>query len=64
VPASVDNSSYNPAYTLVDAAIRYERGPYSFALNATNLFDKSYIAGYGQYFGQGRTVQAKLTYRW
>ncbi|UVH56763.1 TonB-dependent siderophore receptor [Variovorax paradoxus] len=64
VPASVDNSSYNPAYTLVDAAIRYERGPYSFALNATNLFDKSYVAGYGQYFGQGRTVQAKLTYRW
>jgi iron complex outermembrane receptor protein len=64
VPAAVDNSLYNPAYTLVDAALRYERGPYAFSLNATNLFDSTYVAGYGQYFGQGRTLQAKATVRW
>lgn len=64
VPASVDNSSYNPPYTLVDAALRYERGPYTFSLNATNLFDKTYVAGYGQFFGQGRTLQARLAVRW
>jgi iron complex outermembrane receptor protein len=64
VPAAVDNSRYNPAYTLVDAALRYERGPYTFSLNATNLFDKNYVAGYGQYFGQGRTLQAKAAFRW
>lgn len=64
VPADIENIFFNPAYTLVDAALRYERGPYSFALNATNLFDRRYVAGLGQYFGQGRTLQAKATYRW
>ena len=64
VPADVANTVFNPAYTLVDAAVRYERGPYSFALNATNLFNKSYVSGLGQFFGQGRALQAKLTYRW
>ncbi|QNK70968.1 TonB-dependent siderophore receptor [Variovorax sp. PAMC26660] len=64
VPASTDNSLYNPAYTLVDAALRYEHGPYTFALNATNLFNKTYVAGYGQYYGQGRALQAKATFRW
>ncbi|MCR6478531.1 TonB-dependent siderophore receptor [Variovorax sp. ZS18.2.2] len=64
VPADVANTVFNPAYTLVDAALRYDRGPYSFALNATNLFDKRYVSGLGQFFGQGRTLQAKATYRW
>lgn len=64
VPANIDNSRYNPPYTLVDAAVRYERGPYTWALNASNLFDKAYVAGSGQFFGQARTLQAKLTYRW
>ncbi|RSZ42730.1 MULTISPECIES: TonB-dependent siderophore receptor [unclassified Variovorax] len=64
VPANTDNSLYNPPYTLLDAALRYERGPYSFALNATNLTDRNYVAGNGQYFGQGRAVQAKFAYRW
>ncbi|RQO43196.1 TonB-dependent siderophore receptor [Variovorax sp. KBW07] len=64
VPARVDNSLYNPAYTLFDAAVRYERGPYAFSVNATNLFDKTYVAGYGQFFGQRRTLQAKATVRW
>jgi len=64
VPADIDNSLFNPAYTLADAAVRYERGPYAFALNANNLFDKTYVTGSGRYFGQKRTLQAKLSYRW
>lgn len=64
VPANVDNSTFNPPYTLVDAALRYERGPYTFSLNASNLFNRTYVAGDGQYFGQGRTLQAKLAVRW
>ena len=63
-PASIDNSLFNPAYTVVDAALRYERGPYSFALNATNLFDRICTAGQGQVFGQARALQAKVAYRW
>lgn len=64
VPADAANTAFNPAYTLVDAALRYDRGPYSFALNATNLTDRRYVSGLGQFFGQGRTLQAKATYRW
>ena len=64
VPASVDNSRFNPSYTTADAALRYEHGPYGFALNATNLFDKVPVGGFGQFYGQGRMVQAKLSYRW
>ena len=64
VPASVDNSRFNPAHTAVDAAIRYERGAYGLALNATNLFDQVPVGGFGQYYGQGRSLQARLSYRW
>lgn len=64
VPIGPDGSAFNPPYTLADAAIRYEHGPYAFAVNATNLFDRRYVAGYGQFFGQGRTLQAKATVRW
>jgi len=53
------SSLYNPTYTLVDAALHYEHGPYTFALNATNLFNTTYVAGSGQNYGQGRALQAK-----
>ncbi len=33
-----------PAYTLVDALVELGRGRWSLALNATNLFDKSFYA--------------------
>lgn len=64
VPASVDNSRFNPSYTAADAGLRYEHGGYGFALNATNLFDKVPVGGFGQFYGQGRMLQAKLSYRW
>lgn len=65
-----------PSYTLVDLALRYElvglgqdfKG-WQLALNASNLFDKEYVATCG-YYGDGcrwgfrRNVMANLTYRW
>lgn len=64
VPASIDNRFFNPSYTVVDAALRYDRGPWSYSLNAVNLFDRTYVSNLGQVFGQGRTLQARAVYRW
>ncbi|MGE8944093.1 TonB-dependent siderophore receptor [Leptospira interrogans] len=71
---------------LVDAAARYDFGAvstayegYSLQLNATNLFDKEYLASCGQfgggfpateptnsgcYYGAGRNIMATLKYQW
>lgn len=38
------NTRETPAYTLLDAALRYRRGAVEGAINVTNLFDKSYYA--------------------
>jgi len=57
-----------PAYTLVDAMIRYEIDNWRFSVNATNLFDKQYIAGCFSLtqcnVGRGRTVIGTASYRW
>jgi iron complex outermembrane receptor protein len=57
-----------PAYTLVDAALRYDMGRYQFSLNASNLFDKRYVAACDSvtncYYGLERTVMARVAYRW
>lgn len=67
---------YTPAYTLFDALVRYDLGKLSprlngatVAVNATNLFDKAYLtscyANYGWcWYGNRRTVQATIGYRW
>ena len=67
---------YTPAYTLFDALIRYDLGKASarldgvtVAVNATNLFDKTHLtscyANYGWcWYGNRRTVQATIGYRW
>jgi iron complex outermembrane receptor protein len=60
------NTSSEPGYTLADAAVRYDTGPWRFALNVTNLFDKQYLAGhaYDSYFrGADRNVVATVKYR-
>lgn len=64
VAADNSGSRFNPSYTLVDAALRYEQGPVALTLNAVNLFDKVYVANRAQFYGQGRTLQARLVYRW
>ncbi|KQU66160.1 hypothetical protein ASE08_06805 [Rhizobacter sp. Root16D2] len=61
-----ENTESQPAYTLADAAVRYDNGPWRFALNVSNLFDKEYLAGhaYGSYFrGNERNVVLTAKYR-
>lgn len=38
------NTSSQPSYTLFDAGVHYAAGPWRFELNATNVFDKEYLA--------------------
>lgn len=56
-----------PDYTLFDAMVRYENGPWQFQVNASNLGDRRHVtacrAGGDCFFGIGRTVLSSLTYR-
>lgn len=55
-----------PAFTLVDAMVSYLAGPWQFALNATNLTDRNYVASctYGCFYGEPRKVIGTVSYRW
>ena len=58
-----------PAYTLVDALIGYDFGPWALALNARNLTNKTYVAncdgsGTSCSYGEPRKVIMTATYRW
>ncbi len=60
------NTSKEPGVTLVDAAIHLDQGPWRFALNAANLFDKKYYASRafnGYYLGQERNINLTARYR-
>lgn len=59
------NTGVTPGYTLLDAAVRYDAGPWRFALNVSNLMDKEYVAtyAYGYYRGIARVATASLRYR-
>ena len=55
-------------YTLFDARVSYESGPWVYALNATNLTDKTYIPsicynGVCDY-GEPRRIIGTVSYRW
>ena len=56
-----------PDYTLFDAMIRYDTGPWRLQVNASNLADKRHVttclARGDCFFGIGRTVLGSLTYR-
>ena len=56
-----------PDYTLFDAMVRYETGPWRFQVNASNLADKRHVTtclSRGDcFFGIGRTVLGSATYR-
>lgn len=57
-----------PAYTLFDARLGYVLGSWSYALNVTNLTDRTYIpsmcyTGFCEY-GMPRQVTGTMTYRW
>ena len=56
------------AYTLFDARVSYESGPWVYALNVTNLTDKTYIPsicynGLCDY-GEPRRIIGTVSYRW
>ncbi|SFT57233.1 TonB-dependent siderophore receptor [Mesorhizobium sp. YR577] len=58
-----------PGATLVDAAVRYDWNSVRLQLNASNLFDKKYVAScfsesFGCFYGEGRKVTGTMTYRW
>ncbi|WP_315832185.1 TonB-dependent siderophore receptor [Bradyrhizobium prioriisuperbiae] len=62
----VDNFS-TPDYTLFDAMARYDTGPWTFQVNATNLGDKRHVttclARGDCFYGARRTVLGNVTYR-
>ncbi len=55
-----------PAFTLIDAMLSYSSGPWKYALNITNLADRTYVASctYGCFYGEPRKAVATATYRW
>lgn len=64
-----------PAFTVFDAALRYDLGQLSPAwrgavasLTAQNVFDRDYVSScnhaFGCYYGKARSVMAGVTYRW
>lgn len=71
----VANSLDIPAYTLVDALLRYDFDKdggalegLSISANARNLLNKTYVATCGSvaacYYGSGRTLNIRAQYRW
>ncbi|MCP3385840.1 TonB-dependent siderophore receptor [Bradyrhizobium sp. CCGUVB4N] len=73
-PGTTANTFYVPAVTLFDASLHYDfsaLGPmfkgYSAQINATNIFDKTYVTlcqDIGCYYGLRRNVIATLRYKW
>lgn len=55
-----------PAVTLVDAMVGYVTGSWRYALNATNLTDRTYVSSctYGCFYGEARKLTATVSYRW
>ncbi|MFZ2871708.1 TonB-dependent siderophore receptor [Zavarzinia sp.] len=60
---TLSNSFKLPAYTLVDAALSYEEGPFHARLNVMNLFDEEYYVGsYSDFYVlPGAPTEARLT---
>ncbi len=62
------NTTSVSSFTLYDAAIHYERGPWRLALNVSNLFDRKYFSSYSggtgtYYVSTERTVIGCVKYR-
>jgi iron complex outermembrane receptor protein len=55
-----------PAFTLFDAMLGYETGPWRLALNVTNIADKVHVTNCIDvcYYGEPRKVVATASYRW
>lgn len=63
-----ENQSSLPSFTLFDAGVRYHTGPWHYAVNVSNLFNKQYTStfspGFSYYRGVDRNVIASVSYRW
>jgi iron complex outermembrane receptor protein len=58
-----------PGATVFDAVVSYEKDNYALSVNASNLFDKEYVASCGNrdfycFAGEGRRITGKATFRW
>ncbi|WP_179221917.1 TonB-dependent siderophore receptor [Inquilinus limosus] len=66
--ADAANTLKVPASTVFDAAVSYGRDNWRVALNASNLFDRTYVASCSSptacYYGDGRVVKLTLGYNW
>lgn len=62
------NEWRTPSYTLYDAALHYDTGPWRFQLNAQNLTDREYVSACSSaawcYYGFPRRVTASIRYQW
>lgn len=61
------NSLALDSVTLVDLGGSYSRDNIEASLNVSNLADKDYVAScsnFGCFYGEGRTVSAKVAYKW
>lgn len=55
------------SFTLVDLGATYTRGNVEATLNVSNLTDEVYLSTcgwFGCYYGEGRTVTAKVACKW
>lgn len=65
VPGLFNTSVVAPSYTLVDAMLGYEVGPWDLTLNASNLTDEDYVNyTYAAFYGAERQITAGVAYRW
>ncbi|MEH3086196.1 MAG: TonB-dependent siderophore receptor [Xylophilus ampelinus] len=61
------NAGYQvPPFTVADAMLAYDQGPWQFMLRVNNLADKAYVASctYACFYGERRMAVASLGYRW
>ncbi|GGF56314.1 TonB-dependent receptor [Azorhizobium oxalatiphilum] len=61
------NANLLPSNTLFDAALHYEVGSWKAQLNVNNIADDRYVAtcgSFGCFWGDGRTVTGKVSYKW
>lgn len=62
------NTLVVPSYTVVDAAVHYERDGWRYAINATNLGDRTYVSSCAGasfcYYGERLRVTGSVSYKW
>lgn len=66
--ADAANTLEVPEVALLDAALHFDRGNFSAAVNATNVLDETYVASCQSsnacFYGEGRKVMLTLGYNW